>query len=148
MTKEEKREYNRVWKLNHPDRVKAYAKKSVERNRQYRLKHRERYLKYARKYRKENPEKCNQYQHRNRLKRLYGITPEDYNRMFLEQNESCAICRTPQKNLKRKLHVDHNHTTGKSRGLLCVNCNHSVGCFERDSSFLDNVKKYLEKWSR
>ena len=52
------------------------------------------------------------------LKHRYGITLEDFNQMLLEQEGLCAICRT-----QSKLNVDHDHETGRVRGLLCKRCN-------------------------
>lgn len=56
--------------------------------------------------------------------RAYGITPEDYDRMDAEQDGKCAACARPP--LKYRLAVDHNHDTGKVRGLLCVPCNRAL----------------------
>ncbi len=57
------------------------------------------------------------------LKHCYGITLEDYNKMFIEQNGLCKGCYTHASQLNRGLFVDHDHATGKVRGLLCSNCN-------------------------
>lgn len=54
------------------------------------------------------------------LKSRYGITPEQFNEMSDLQNNECAICF---KQLFNKAHIDHNHSTGKVRGLLCAGCN-------------------------
>ncbi|HEX4851715.1 MAG TPA: endonuclease VII domain-containing protein, partial [Puia sp.] len=59
----------------------------------------------------------------NQLRTLYGVTPEKYNELFEFQRGRCAICGKHQSELKRKLFVDHNHETGKVRGLLCFKCN-------------------------
>lgn len=58
-----------------------------------------------------------------RLKNLYGITPEQYNKMLRRQYKRCAICERPPKPGKH-LHVDHDHKTGRVRGLLDWWCNH------------------------
>lgn len=64
----------------------------------------------------------------------YGITLADYDAMFAIQGGACAICREPCKGTPEKpyhrLHVDHNHETGKVRGLLCRRCNVAVGYLE------------------
>ena len=65
----------------------------------------------------------------------YGIGTEEYNRMYAKQNNVCKMCkeRRPQtmKNGKlRDLHIDHNHVTGRIRGLLCTYCNNSLGMLE------------------
>lgn len=58
------------------------------------------------------------------LRRRYGITVEHYNKMFAEQDGLCAICQEAPAE-----HVDHDHKTGKVRGLLCFNCNGALGQF-------------------
>lgn len=67
-----------------------------------------------------------------RLKYLYDLSPEIYEAMFQSQGGLCAICRKPP-SAKVALHVDHDHVTGRVRGLLCPACNTSLGGF-RDSS--------------
>jgi hypothetical protein len=70
---------------------------------------------------------------------------EDYKRRFKEQNGGCAICHRPPRN--RKLARDHNHTTGKARGLLCFPCNKFlVGFIERLKIIPEAIVRYLEKY--
>lgn len=59
------------------------------------------------------------------LIRKYGITPEDYDALFVAQDGKCAICLKPPKVFR--LHTDHDHKTGTVRGLLCVSCNTKLG---------------------
>lgn len=61
------------------------------------------------------------------LKGLYGISLTDFNAMKEQQGNSCAICKKG-----RKLVVDHDHTTGEIRGLLCARCNGILGDFEHE----------------
>lgn len=56
----------------------------------------------------------------------YGITLEQYNQRLEDQGFKCAMCGKPQSECKRALHVDHNHKTGKIRGLLCFYCNREL----------------------
>lgn len=69
-----------------------------------------------------------------RLLKGYGITLETYNVLFQKQLGSCAICKKHQKDLRRALDVDHDHKTGKVRGLLCFTCNTHLGIYEKRSS--------------
>lgn len=76
--------------------------------------------------------------------RLYGVTPENYETLFKEQNGLCAICERPPKN--RLLDVDHDHKTGKLRGLLCMNCNNGLGRFGDNPELLEKAAAYLQKY--
>lgn len=84
-------------------------------------------------------------QKRNSRLKQYGINFEDYDRMFIEQNGCCAICGKHQTKEKKSLHVDHNHKTGKIRGLLCQKCNHGVGLFNDNLDLLKKAIEYLDK---
>lgn len=79
------------------------------------------------------------------LKRLFGISIEDYDRMLAEQGGVCAICEKPELNRKSKtLSVDHNHKTGQVRGLLCSICNSALGYFKEDVKIIESAIAYLE----
>lgn len=80
----------------------------------------------------------------NRLKRQFNITPEEYVAMVESQGGVCAICGGPPG--KKRLAVDHNHKTGKVRGLLCGNCNTSLGGFMDSRDLLIKAVAYLDKW--
>ena len=78
------------------------------------------------------------------LKRVFGMSLEEYEDKANKQNNVCAICQLPCKSGKR-LAVDHNHTTGKIRDLLCGNCNGGLGKFQDDPELLKKAAEYLEK---
>lgn len=79
------------------------------------------------------------------LKRRYGITEEEYSRMFKGQGGVCKICGRPE--LKRKhLSVDHCHTTGVVRGLLCNACNVAIGHMQDDPELLIKAAEYLRRF--
>jgi hypothetical protein len=65
------------------------------------------------------------------LRYLYNITQEDWNILFEKQNGCCAICGKHQSILSQTLHLDHNHINGKTRGLLCFDCNTKLGKVEK-----------------
>jgi len=73
----------------------------------------------------------------------YGITPEQFFAMVKEQDNRCKICKREAG--KRRLHIDHCHTTGKIRGLLCSPCNTSLGGFRDDPELLRAAIQYLEE---
>lgn len=64
----------------------------------------------------------------NRLKQLYGISVTDYGALFKTQRGRCAICRAARN--RPRLSVDHDHKTGRVRGLLCYSCNIRLGQLE------------------
>ncbi len=76
-----------------------------------------------------------------KLRRRYGITVDDYERMFYDQGGVCAICETPK---AETLSVDHCHTTLKVRGLLCNQCNRGMGLLGDDVDNLARAIAYLE----
>ncbi len=77
-----------------------------------------------------NKQRARQAQRESRLKCQYGLTPQQFSEMVTRQGGACIICRVPGK----KLNIDHCHTTGKVRGILCHGCNTIVGAIERASS--------------
>lgn len=78
------------------------------------------------------------------LRRKYGIGIEDYNAMFQAQAGCCAICGKHQTEFVKGLAVDHDHATGKIRKLLCVNCNHGLGCFMDSIGLMYKAVEYLQ----
>lgn len=79
----------------------------------------------------------------NYLKYQYGLTLEEYNNLSQKQNNQCRICNKSEKENKKRLAVDHNHTTGEIRGLLCSSCNQGLGKFYDSVQLLNNAIKYL-----
>lgn len=79
------------------------------------------------------------------LKAKYGINVEEYDRLYESQDGKCSICGTENKENRRHLSVDHCHTTGKIRGLLCQSCNKGLGLFRDKIEFLRKAAEYLEK---
>lgn len=86
---------------------------------------------------------------RKKLKEKYGLTLEEYDQMLEEQNGVCAVCHKPERviseyGIVRRLAVDHNHTTGKVRGLLCQACNTTLGKVSESIEVLLQLAIYLE----
>lgn len=79
-----------------------------------------------REWAKKHPEKIAAYQKKSDLKSKYGLTLEDRERMLAAQTGCCKICAKPEGVFKSPLCVDHDHETGKIRGLLCPSCNHRL----------------------
>lgn len=128
----------KIWKeyyLENKEMIKRRNRGYYQNNNETLCKNRKKSLEWCKKF----PEK-----HENsRLKRIYGITLEEYNNFFKRQKGCCAICGKHQSVLKSALCVDHNHKTGKIRGLICRTCNFGLGYLE-NQEFSINAKKYLE----
>jgi hypothetical protein len=88
-----------------------------------------------------NPERTRN----NDLKRNYGITLQEHQEMYNNQNGRCAICKKEGDGKWKKLCVDHDHETGKVRQLLCRRCNMVLGQVYDNISLLEEHIKYLKK---
>lgn len=100
------------------------------------------------KYAAENRESVLLAYRRSRLKQKYGITLEEYGRLLGMQNGVCAICRQEEvtrdhRGKLRELAVDHDHITGKVRGLLCNQCNNMLGRAKDSVTILQAAIDYL-----
>ena len=76
-----------------------------------------------------------------RLKR-FGLTPDVYAEMVKQQDNKCLICQK----IPSRLCVDHSHTTGKVRALLCNECNAGLGRFQDNVQFLQNAIEYIKRF--
>jgi len=167
MASKKRQQNNRNYYLKNKDKIKAKAA-------QYYATNKEKVLKRIAEKHKENPEvmrkRVNDYYHgnpeykekskeysrtwvgknpdkrkthtRNSRIRAYGISPERYQEMLEAQGNRCAIC---VKENNRAMVIDHDHTTGAVRGLLCDGCNLSLGHIEREG-FLEIALKYIAKY--
>lgn len=114
------------------------------------------YKEQRKKFRQENLEHCrkqglNWYksnkltQKNSRLKRMYGITLEQHDQMLKDQDYKCAICKTDKPDgTGNQFNVDHCHTTGKVRGLLCWSCNSFIGYSKENIPSLESAISYLK----
>lgn len=107
----------------HYEKNKSTRHLYAESDKQYRVKYKDR-------------GRCLAYQQR------YGITLKEYEEMEKKQEGRCAICEGKQ---KKKLHVDHCHTTGKVRGLLCNRCNLGIGQLGDTSETLIKAYTYIKE---
>ena len=133
-TAEERKQYRKEQYLKNKDKEKASREI-------YYSKNKELILARNKKYNKENPDKRKSAI----LKYEYGITLDQYNEMFKEQEGKCAICQRHQNKLTRTLCVDHDHKTNKVRALLCLTCNTDVSVVENR---LEEMTNYLNKYRK
>ena len=73
----------------------------------------------------------------------YNITLDEYYDLLTKQNRCCAICSISEAELNKKMHIDHNHTTGEVRGLLCHHCNTGIGLFKENILVMKKAMEYL-----
>lgn len=163
-------EYVRLWRINNVDKAKTLsrnngrrylAKHGDERNRSDRERrkidpdYRARRNATTRKWSKNNPEKLKGYYRKrwpkivaktavrlrkSHLMKKYKLTLAQFDSMVKAQSGLCLICGAKPK----LLCVDHDHTTGKVRGLLCRKCNTGLGSFSDDASLLSKAVEYLK----
>lgn len=74
----------------------------------------------------------------------YKIDEATFTKMFEKQDGACAICSESLDKRGSGTHIDHCHTNGQVRGLLCRQCNIAIGCLKDDTSLLDRAKAYIE----
>ena len=138
-TPQKKQEYSKKWReLNKQKLAEDHAQYYQENKEKLKQASRDHFIGYKVKHRE------------NTLKRKYGIDNIQYEKLFSEQRGLCAICLRSeitkhQSGTIRRLAVDHDHETGKIRGLLCSKCNNAIGYLEDNVEFLDRAKKYLQK---
>jgi Recombination endonuclease VII len=131
----------RRWRDTNRQRMRAINKKS-------RLKNREKW--------RENMNETRRATYNKRgfgyyLHAKYGINEAEYERMVIAQNGRCGICQTDTPPVHAtsgspsRWHVDHDHETGKVRGLLCFKCNQGLGNFSDSLANLERAMKYLTK---
>ena len=87
-----------------------------------------------------------EYGRRSLLKTRYGITTDEYDNIVSLQNGVCAICKENTaggRGRNSRLAVDHDHVTGKIRGLLCSMCNQGIGMFKDNPELLQKAFDYL-----
>jgi hypothetical protein len=83
------------------------------------------------------------------LRAMYGMSLVQYNQLLQRQRGVCAICKRTESKVAHgtlyRLAVDHNHTTGKIRGLLCFHCNHAVGQVHEDPIIARALLSYIRR---
>jgi Autographiviridae endonuclease VII len=115
---------------------KRYPGKVAESLRKWSQDNKEYLRNYSRAWHKENPGKQYWY----RIKCVYGLSQETFAAMLSSQGGNCKICNT---GLEQPM-IDHDHETGKVRGLLCRRCNAFLGYIEKNPGLLEKALEYLE----
>lgn len=150
---QKKGQHRNFCKLCHKEWDRQYkhspeGKKLID---EWKEKNQEKIVAYRELYNKDPryKEKSKQYS-RKALLSGFGITQEDYDRMLEAQNGQCKICGSDKPDAsgrKKNFHVDHDHVTGKVRGLLCHNCNVGLGNFRDSSELMKKAASYLNSFN-
>jgi len=139
---EKNRESQKAWKLKNKEYIREYEKN-------YRTNNKEKMSiinkRTKNKAKLKDPEKFKIKSRNSWYKTRFGLSIEDFNKLFEEQNGCCAICGRHQSEVTKTFHVDHNHTTNKIRELLCPTCNQGLGFFKENIQYLENAIKYIQK---
>lgn len=128
---EKSKEYFRAYYKKRKQELDAYKKEWIENNPEKAKEHQQRYL-----------EKTVDKRRSKQRERLYGLQASRFDEMMEEQNNACALCLTAFTE-PRKIFVDHCHSVGNVRGLLCPSCNTALGLIKDDLGWLARAKKYL-----
>lgn len=154
------------WAKRNPEKNRAIKRRWYEKNKErvhaerraYRAANREKLDAAKRAWEKANPELVSMQRARRRVKAMnarlngdlryhYDITLERYEQILKQQGGVCAICKKLEVTARTKrLVVDHDHKTGKIRGLLCHRCNCGLGYFKDDRSLIALAIEYLQEY--
>lgn len=95
----------------------------------------------------EERERRSEMAYNTHLRRQFGIDRTEYDELLVSQEDGCAICGRSSSGSSqfKRLVVDHDHTTGKVRGLLCDPCNRGIGLLQDDPSVIQKAIDYLNK---
>lgn len=132
--KEKSRAYHAAYRVKNRARIRAAGHK-------WRIANPDRVRALARDYYRRHPEKALAKSR----KRKYGLTAAEISDILKSQGDLCAICATPKPGGRGTWHLDHDHETGRARGLLCAACNQGLGRFEDNAKRLRAAANYLEK---
>src|SRR5262245_21001533 len=114
-----------------------------EYRRKWARKNRDKIREQRRRHRKKHPDKERHRRRVNDLRRTYGIEIRQWEALFKSQGGVCAICGNPE--TYRRLSMEHEHRSGKIRGLLCNSCNNGLGRFFDSEKLLRAAAKYIKK---
>ena len=130
---------NKKWRETNIDYTKAKAKTYYNQNKQMAIAR-------ANDWKNNNPERRKEIARNSHIKRKYGITIEQESQLKQLQNNKCAICKN-ELQPGFKSHIDHCHTTGKIRAILCNTCNAMLGMAKESPEILKFALNYLKKYN-
>jgi Recombination endonuclease VII len=110
-------------------------------DREYYHKNKNKFQQKAKLYRKKYPDKVRN----SMLSQTYGISLEDWNSLFVAQGSQCKVCGADTPRGNKFWHTDHNHETGRVRGILCSTCNQTIGFVERNLVSLFSLIEHISE---
>lgn len=132
----------RAWRLANPERHREAQQRCREQSK-------EKYALATRAWTEANLDQVREYRRFWSLANKYGVTREEYIALLETQGGLCAICGVAQSDQPAKnFLVDHDHTTGAVRGLLCRRCNSGLGQFGDDPALLIRALEYMKEASK
>lgn len=159
---EKARAYRKKWELQNPEKYKAAKVRAIA---NWRAKNKDKIKEYSKKYYKqnrtdiissvitwsaENPDKVKEYAKRSKAKLRYDLSSEEYAIKLAQAAGICEACgrreKAVYKGLLKNLSFDHDHKTGKVRGVICSGCNHALGLLDDNVEILRKLTIYLEKY--
>lgn len=140
------KEYNKTYREKHREVLRKKDKERYENQTEEQYQKR---LASAKKSYLKNKSKVLIRARHTYLQNTYKITSEDYLKMMIEQKNKCAICEQYERQVLKSgdikpLAVDHNHSTGEVRQLLCHDCNAMLGYAKENANILNSAISYLE----
>lgn len=114
-------------------------------DRAYGNEHREARRLRSKAWREKHPDRQREHSRRHHLRRHFALTVEEYESLLAEQGGVCAICGGAETLAGRAFCVDHDHSTGAIRGILCHRCNVCIGQASDDVDVLRRAVAYLER---
>lgn len=134
-TREQDRAYKRTKRAEKPGHEAALQRAQYERNKE-KINERQRAA-YAAKTERDRLDR--------RLRTIYGISADDFDKMLADQDGVCAFCKGGPARKTKRLFVDHCHETGRVRGLLCLSCNQALGRLGDNVESIERVLVYLKR---
>lgn len=140
-----KAQHDQKYREKHKEKLQEYFKEHYQANKESKIK-------YQQEYYQQNKERVSRRMRERHLKLSYNLTSQQYLEKVIAQENCCAICKKPEHRLLKTgdvkpLSVDHNHTTGVVRELLCNDCNAMLGFAKENLEVLQNAINYLQKHS-
>lgn len=129
------------------EKRQAYLAANKEKLKARYVANKEKINEYSIKWQRDNPEKAKVIRRRTILKCKYGITPEEWDALFDKQGKKCAVCTSPV-TIGKGWNTDHDHVTGKVRGILCIHCNTLLGYAKDDADTLRAAAAYIEAFRK